>query len=285
MSHEAVGTLMALGLTFVQSKAYIVLATSNALTIETLSKRAKVPRTDLYRVVKELEQKGLVERIITAPVEFKAISLKEGINVLINRKNQENRELLEKAESILQSYSERASSEFTDNQITKFILVPHTRFLYRIEKAIDDAQKSVDILVSWSRFVHGTFLLQEKIEKSWSRKVKWRIITEKPENGESSLMPAELRSENPLCKVKFVSFPPKTIMSIYDLNQVFLIEQVKAGLSESPALWSNSKSLLALAEGYFEKLWDTARESTNRDPRKPEKWLKQFSANQPSRLI
>jgi sugar-specific transcriptional regulator TrmB len=275
MLEEAVETLMALGLTLVQSKVYMVLATSNPLTIETLSKRAKVPRTDLYRVVKELEEKGLVERIIAAPVEFNAISLKEGINVLINRKNQENRELLEKAESVLQSYSEKASPEYTDNKITKFILVPHTRVVGRIGKSIEAAQKTVDLVISWSRFAHGIFLYQQKLEKSWSRKVKWRFIIEKPEKGKMNLNPFDSLSKNPWCKVKCVSPPPKTIMGIYDQKEVFVIEQTAAGLSESPALWSNSKSLIALATSYFEKLWDTSTKyedcETEKAPFKPRK--------------
>ena len=33
------------------------------------------------------------------------------------------------------------------------------------------------------------------------------------------------------------------------------------GLGESPALWSNNPSLLALAQGCFEALWKTAMET------------------------
>jgi len=256
---EDIATLKALGLTIVQSKVYLALATANALTIGALSDRSKVPRTDLYRVIKELEQKGLVERIIAAPVEFNAISLKEGINVLINRKNQETHELLEKAENLIQSYSApKSDSEFTDNIISRFILVPHTRVVERLRKAIDATQGSIDLAVSWRRFASGVFLFQEKIEESLSRKVKWRFIIERHEKGKDSFNPMNLLPKSPLLSFRCVSPEPETIVGIYDRKEVFVIERSTARLSESAALWSNSKSLLALATSYFEKLWDTA---------------------------
>jgi sugar-specific transcriptional regulator TrmB len=256
---EAIATLKALGLTLVQSKVYIVLAKSNALTIATLSKLSKVPRTDLYRVVKKLEQKGLVERVIATPVKFHGISLKEGVNLLINLKNQENRVLLEKANSLLQTYGEKTASKIAGISISKFILIPHARVIDRIRKAIDAAQETVNLIISSSRFAQGVFLYQENVQRSLSREVQWRFIIERPANAKLRFNTLELLPKSPLCKVRYISSAPKTITGIYDQKQVFIIEQSKAGLSESPALWSNNKSLIALATGHFEKLWDTAQ--------------------------
>jgi sugar-specific transcriptional regulator TrmB len=42
-----------------------------------ISKTANIPRQDVYRVMAQLMQLGLVEKTITTPVEYKGIALKE----------------------------------------------------------------------------------------------------------------------------------------------------------------------------------------------------------------
>jgi len=49
-------------------------------------------------------------------------------------------------------------------------------------------------------------------------------------------------------------------MAIYDKKEVFIYVEPTADLTESPALWSNNSSLVAMADGCFETLWNTALE-------------------------
>lgn len=87
---QAVATLSDLGLTTTQAKVYLTLVKSESSTIETISNLSKVARTDLYRITHELEKKGLVERILANPTQFKPIPLAECLPVLLQRKNQES---------------------------------------------------------------------------------------------------------------------------------------------------------------------------------------------------
>jgi hypothetical protein len=53
---------------------------------------------------------------------------------------------------------------------------------------------------------------------------------------------------------------PKTVLGIYDKKEVFMIIDPKEGLFDSPALWSNSQSLISVVQDYFEILWLTTME-------------------------
>jgi hypothetical protein len=48
-------------------------------------------------------------------------------------------------------------------------------------------------------------------------------------------------------------------VSIYDGKEVLMKTSSTQGLEESHSLWSNNPSLLALAQGYFDVLWQTAK--------------------------
>ena len=64
----------------------------------------------------------------------------------------------------------------------------------------------------------------------------------------------------PSLEVRLVSNYPLTSFVIYDKKEIFIIEFSTVNLTESPALWSNCPSLLALANEYFDASWLRAME-------------------------
>ncbi len=258
---DALDILRDLGLTVVQAKAYLALARSGALNIAATSNISKVPRTDLYRVLNELERKGLVERVIATPIEFKAIPIDECLDVLIQRRTAESLELQKKASRLRHDSKYRSSNGQARDDSSRFLLIPSNRAAEKIGIAIDSAKQSVDVVVSWVRFSRGIFYYGEKLEKAWHRNVVCRIVIGLPEDESVPLDLLSIFKQSPLCRAKFVSSPLQTVFGVYDRNEFFIIENPHAGLQESPALWSNNSSLISLAKDLFEILWVTAMEN------------------------
>jgi sugar-specific transcriptional regulator TrmB len=75
--------LNGLGLTTLQAKTYLAIAILEKATVKTISKTAKIARQEIYRVTSELQEKGLIEKIIATPVEYRAIPVHDAINVLL----------------------------------------------------------------------------------------------------------------------------------------------------------------------------------------------------------
>ena len=256
---DAFEMLRDLGLTIVQAKVYLALVRSEAATIGRISELSKVPRTDLYRVVKELEKKGLVERVLAHPIRFRAVPFAEVLHVLLQRRNEEMHKFRARAIQLLQNSRDEQDFGFGKSSETRFVLVPSSRVAEKIARAIDEAQESIDLVLSWARFSRGFFVYSENLDKAWSRNVKCRMIIEKSDQGLSPDQMTLCQKEN--CEMKLVDSLPKTVLGIYDGREVFIIENPAAELSGSPALWSNNSSLVALAKDFFDMLWLTSLET------------------------
>ena len=114
------------------------------------------------------------------------------------------------------------------------------------------------MVVNLTRFSRGFSVFSEKLKKSWQRRVRWRIIIEISPDTQIPQSQIKAFQNNPLCEIRYYPYPVNTATGIYDQKQVFIIENPKARLSDSPALWTNNKSLISLVKDYFEILWITA---------------------------
>ncbi len=256
---EAVETLKGLGLTFVQAKVYLALS-SLPQNIASISEYSKVPRTDLYRVLHELETKGLVERIIANPIEFKAVSLNECLDILIQARTRQSIDLQNRAAKLRKEFAEKNYAPNCDLK-SKFVLVQSNRVAEKIVSAINGSTEHIDLLLSWKRLSYGVYFFKEALKKALNRNVTCRILTDYPQ--ENSLSQLIFFKKSP-CKIRFLVFPPKTVMGLYDYKEVFIIENPAVGLNESAALWSNNPSLISLAKEYYENLWLATKEGSTR---------------------
>jgi hypothetical protein len=65
-------------------------------------------------------------------------------------------------------------------------------------------------------------------------------------------------------RVRYIVTLPKALVAIYDKKEVSILTSEKAGWAESPSLWSNNPSLVALSQNYFDTLWDKASENNHK---------------------
>jgi sugar-specific transcriptional regulator TrmB len=257
---RVIPTLENLGLTGVQAKVYFALSKLEALTISEISEISKIHRTDLYEILPNLEKKGVVEREISQPRRYQAVPIKECLTVLLQKKSRKYSELQNQVASLKKALKEPQKRRSKPNQKSKFVLISKNRITEGIGKSIDKATESIDLVLSQPRFSKGMVLFAEKIDKSCSRGVKWRFITEKPHLGRSFLDQIEELKKKQHCQIRFLTSVPPTILGIYDKKEVFIFKNPTTSINLSPALWSDNPSLLSIVTDYFEVLWLTALE-------------------------
>lgn len=252
----AVSVLNKLGLSNLEAKTYIVLCGYGKLSAKEISRLTNTAQADIYRVVNRLHKKGLVEKVIEKPMSFKSVSFELGSNFLLERKKNEISVLQEDINQInlKKKVFPETYQEINEHQ---FLMIPkRENIVKKITEAIERAKIKIDLYLTWKRFYKGmtnTFI--ESAEKAWSKGVQFRIIAEYPEEVAAQKKAAELCEKNPLCNIRFAPRCPRTVMGIYDENEVFIIVHPKEGLFNSPALWSNNQSLLMALQEYFENLW------------------------------
>jgi sugar-specific transcriptional regulator TrmB len=203
-----------------------------------------------------LQEQSLVEKIITAPIRYKAVPAKQAISTLLKRKTAELIDLQEKAEKLSihnDSYRQKTSLE---NEF-EFIYVPEKEAIVkRIRNAIRDVQTSLDIVTFPRRLPQATLEFFDERMEALKRGVRIRLLSE------------ELSAKNPSVEKVFAierkagaelrnlsNLPPAGVL-IFDGKEVIIITSTTATLPEAPALWSNNPCLVALAQYYFDGLWN-----------------------------
>ena len=258
LCQEAVETLIGVGLTLCQSRVYVALCQLGATDAKTVSKFADVPRQDFYRIVLTLQDLGLVEKIISYPLTFKAIPLDLGAFLLIERRKQDTEILEKRMKDILENFRMDNNTEIHLGN-SKFVLISGKDSVFKkIGKFIEKAESNIDVITSWRRFskIHYFFDL---LKEASARGVKIQLISEIPPKDKASESLMDLVNRNSLCEVKLISYFPKTILSIFDKKEVLIISDPKAELTEGDALWSNNPSLLAAMNDFYEMTWKTAQ--------------------------
>jgi len=143
---ETVQTLVNLGLTVLQAKVYLALVKSGTSTGRTTAKTAKVASQDIYRVLTELQEKGLIEKIIAKPNKYRPILLEEGLSMLLQRRNKQTAELKKAAFVMFKTF--QSSGEREDkNETGDFVLIPEKEPIEnRFIRVWETAQTSVDLV-------------------------------------------------------------------------------------------------------------------------------------------
>ncbi len=251
-------TLVELGLSVLEARIYFALCNYQPLTAREISRTTNIAQPDTYRVLDKIQKKGLIEKSIEVPSRFKAVPLDTGIAFLLNRRKLEHDHLVEKSELLMQSIKENPVDEkLLENAEPQFSIIPQKELVTkRINEAISRSEKTVDIYLSWKRLVGGlTNVFIQNAKSAWKRGVHFRIVVESPEGEAAQKEAKKFCNLSPFCAIRFLPGEPKTVTGIYDDREVFIVLNPKEGLFDSPALWSNNKSLVTAIKEYFELLW------------------------------
>ena len=252
-------TLLDLGLTSMQARIFLALAESGPSKIAAISKLSRVDRPDVYRTLSTLQKLGLAEKIIQKPIQFRAIPMKEGLSLLLRVKAEQYKKMELDARLLMDSFKDGHNVEAQKESFELFMISDGKMIVSRIREAIELAQRRVDLVLSWKRFWHGmVFTFAESVDRARAKGVQFRFIIGKPETGRNAEELIQSCRKSSFCQIRFLRSFPKTILGIYDGNAVFVILNPRTDLPDSPALWSNNPSLIAMAQGFFDALWSKA---------------------------
>jgi sugar-specific transcriptional regulator TrmB len=254
--------LTQIGLTKTQAKLYLALLKLEEADGKTLSKKANVPRQEVYRTLGELQERGLVEKVITSPHKFKATPIEFGLQILMIQRFQQFKDIQEKTKELIrkiQSYPIEKPQE--QEQEYKLIMVEgKERLLQIIKDEHDSVQQSVDILSTFPRWLQILDSCFEDYEKALARKVKYRVVIDKPEGRID--FPENVRAllAEPSFKLRLSRGPLETNAAIFDGKQATFNFLPSKSLAESPIIWTDHPSFISMAHDQFEKVWRSAQE-------------------------
>ena len=254
-SEKEVQTLTESGLTPRQARLFLVLAKHKGSTAGAAASPSNLARQDVYKVLAELQQLGLVEKKIGNPTKFAAVPIQDACTELLNQRVTKTVALRAKMKTLTRSI-ERLNFLAVDDQDPRLLIIPKGEpFVRRIRKSIDNAQENIDFISSRKASGLGLFLLTESLKNAMHRGVKIRFITNTLEETDSQSAIPPVFMNNALFKIRVIPNRDSIRFCIYDRQEISVILSSKDYFTKSPLLWSDCASLVEIFKDYYEMMW------------------------------
>ena len=245
------------GLTANQSKVYLFLEKYGPSTATQVSKTLKVPRTETYHLLTNLQNKGIVSASFQHPIKFSALSLDKAIGALINAEKERVKSLESQEKNLVEIWNAIPSFKINKEDVKdgKFqMLQGINQMTGKINDMIDNAKKSIQILASekdFMKFYHAGFLERVKESNAESQFIssnskKTAYIFEGKLKEKVKRMPIKIKED--LCFI------------IKDDDELLLFMK---NPSEPPqnilAMWTDSTSMVYTLKLLFTYIWSNSR--------------------------
>ncbi|MHB8601536.1 MAG: TrmB family transcriptional regulator [Nitrosotalea sp.] len=245
------------GLTPNQSKVFIHLEKYGSSTATQISKTLKVPRTETYHLLTNLQNKGIVSATFQHPIKFTALPLDKAIGALINAEKERVKNLENQEKSLVELWSALPSFKVNKEEIKdgRFqMLQGINQMTGKIKEMVTSAKNSIQILASekdFMKFYHAGYL--ELIRDS---KAEVQLVSS------SSDKTAYIFEGKLIDKVKRIPLKVKEDLCfiIKDDEQAILFMK---NMSETPqnvlAMWTDSYSMVYTLKLLFTYIWSNSK--------------------------
>jgi len=254
---EEMGVLADLGLTSRQARVYLALLKTGGGKAKIVADVSLVNRQEIYRIIEDLQQMGLVQKNVTAPTTFTATPLADVIKRLLEQKTKQLTLIRQKAKQLTKHPQIHISVAPAEKPCLGTIFEGDRGKKY--QQAIQTTQHNIDIVTSWRRFKQLTTLLETPLQNALQKGVPIHIITEKPPNQSlpnwiTNVQTQTLNKKSYL-KLKILPNPPTAAVTIFDNTQTAITFHPNTNLTKGPDLWTTNPTLLTLSQTYFNTIW------------------------------
>jgi predicted aspartyl protease len=254
-------TLVDLGLTVLQARVYLTIGKLGTSPGRVIAKAASVASQDIYRILAELQEKGLVEKIISNPNKYKPIPVDEGCTILLRRRKQKTDDIKNALSEMFKAPS-FMHEETTYSEDGQFILIPRKEpILHRLMNGFKTAKTSVDIATGFLSSMDGTEMSLDVMLTSLKHGVKFRdlIDTSKGKCPESKAF--SILKKTPGYEARFVQLKSTVTLQIKDRQEVFLAVRQALPNTNTPYLWTNNPILVEVIQDWYNMKWEKAATS------------------------
>ena len=235
---------------------YAILLREGPVTISGLAKRSGIHRANVYRIMSNLKNIGLIELLLGAVTKVRAVGVGEALDILIARQEEQ----LDRIRSVKSQTRLGASQPLMDygmppvrsQQIFARLLIGRHVYAQQ-ERLIQESKEEIIQVTSMKGFLLARNIgLIDSMATKAKDGVKVRILTETAGYSVSvrSEIPKELEIRHRANTL--------TMLRYFIADKKHLILKMAAPppvLDQSVALWSNSSDLIQGLHYEFERLW------------------------------
>jgi sugar-specific transcriptional regulator TrmB len=258
-------TLQTLGLSKNEAQVYLYLALYKERKASEISEALNLHRTNTYRLLRDLEKKGIVSSVFEKPVKFIATPFDQAVDVLIETKKLKIQRLERKKKDLVKMWLSLPKPEVEEQRKEFFqILEGEDQIDLKAAEVIQTAQREINIFASeedLSRFYNSGFI--EKLEKLSKKNPDINLLTNN--SPKSRFFVEKIGVTNKRYVPADKGAIPTFILA--DQKQlIFMIRRFKEKTGKKTvrpkisALWTNYEAFIKALSSLFRELWSGAAE-------------------------
>ena len=259
---DSIEILVELGLTHTEAKAYVSLLFLNTATARNLHTVSNIARQNIYQLLSDLEEKGLIEKVIAKPTKFKPIPADQAISLLLQRKKEQNNQLRKRAVKHFRNFEIGCAKPAVLDKNAQFLLLSKSEtsplgHIDKLGKAVNNAKKSVVSLITLPIFMKAQLMDEDIWKKAVKRGVKLKFIIARRSNEKSEINLDPMLENTNNFEIRWTSSLPTAVVLLIDDNEIFC----RIGTNiESPVLWSSSSQFVGMVKDYLKLKWQSLKQ-------------------------
>jgi sugar-specific transcriptional regulator TrmB len=260
-SIEAIETMLRrLGLSKNEIRVYLYLARSRERKASDISEVLNLHRTETYKILRDLEKKGLVSSVFEKPLKFIATPFDRAVDALIETKKLRIQRLERRKQDLIDVWMSLPQPEFEEGRKEVFqVLEGEEQIDLKANEIVQNAQREISVFASeedLSRFYHSGFI--EQLEKLSKKNLAIKLLTNN--SPKSRFFVERVRLLNKMYVRSGVEAIPTFILA--DREQLLFMIRTnhdpnskKTSRPKVGALWTNYGAFIKALGALFVELW------------------------------
>lgn len=235
-------------------KVYIYLARTGEHKASEISEALSLHRTETYRILRDLEKRGLISSVFEKPLKFIATSFEKALDILIETKRIKLNFLEKKRESLVNLWLSLPKSEVELERKEVFqILEGEEQISLKADEILGKAERELSVFISEydiTNFYHSGFL--DKLEKASKKGVCTQLLTNYSPKTCFFIEKTKLKRS----KYSRLNAEELPTFILADNEQLLLLIRKENG-KKVAALWTNYDAFIKALKMLFNELWNT----------------------------
>jgi len=251
------------GFTKEEAETYVFLAAMGPTSASTVAKRFNHNRMKAYRLMKNLEEEGLVHSVVGRPVRYVVAPIEEIVNSRIDEASKRLSELKKIQPSIIEEINKLERSERREDEEPRFSMYQGRQRVYELLASMCDRAENELRLITTPQDLLRLSLwgFDERFSDLTSGGKSVQLLT--------SVNEANLREIEELSKridVRHMVIQTPIRFALIDeeetLSSVAMDDSMSMTTQNDTGLWTNSQSFVSTMKTFYDALWSMAPEAS-----------------------
>jgi len=246
--------LSRLGLSKNEIRVYIYIARTGEHKASEISEALSLHRTETYRILRDLEKKGLVSSVFEKPLKFIAAPFEKALDILIETKKMKINLLERRKKALVDLWLSLPKPEAESERKEVFqILEGEEQISLKADEILTKVEREVLVFTSEhdiTNFYHSGLL--DKFEKTSKKGIDVQLLTNY--SPKSCFFVDKIKLKKAKYSLSSIEDLPTFIIT--DDEQLLLLIRKNDGKKRTAALWTNYDAFIKALRALFIELWN-----------------------------